>query len=287
MINEIIPPDHDIFYINTSNEQELTQSRLLSYIVDHGRADQDLTIFFAHGAGGNKNQWRRQWRHLTGRGYRLVAWDNLGHGRSTRSPRRTDYAGARILADYRALFERFASRRNILVAHSYGTRLTLGLLAELEAAGRLESVAGALLLGVPPVATPLAFAPRLLPTFALEWMRPFLTRSFRSLAWHPDTDAGLIDIEEEATRGNSLFMMRALLEQDFRPDPATLPRLAIPIDVVAGDADRLTPADHGRDLAARLPDGRLHLLTGSGHQIMLEQPDGTNALLDALIAGDR
>jgi pimeloyl-[acyl-carrier protein] methyl ester esterase len=52
-----------------------------------------------------------------------------------------------------------------------------------------------------------------------------------------------------------------------------LPHVALPALVVAGEHDRLTPPEAGRELAARLPLARFHLVGRSGHAPFLSHPD--------------
>jgi abhydrolase domain-containing protein 8 len=259
---------------------EIRPNRWIDLTEAAGQAGRDLTVFLAHGAGGNKDQWRFQLKALAEAGIRTVIWDNVGHGASPQPRRRQHYAGTELVADYRAVFERFGTARNILVGHSYGTRLTLAVLLELAAEQRLASVAAALLLGPPP---PMAnFGDGLfkyIPAFVLEWLRPRFAAGFRDRAWSPTTDPALIDYEERQTHRNTLFMMQALMTQSTRPDPAGFSALTLPIDIIAGADDRLTPPAGAEALAALLPEARFHLIEKSGHQIMLEQPEAVNRLL--------
>lgn len=48
---------------------------------------------------------------------------------------------------------------------------------------------------------------------------------------------------------------------------AHFPRIACPALIVNGDRDELSPIDVLRELAALLPDGRLVVLPGAGHQL--------------------
>jgi 3-oxoadipate enol-lactonase len=52
-----------------------------------------------------------------------------------------------------------------------------------------------------------------------------------------------------------------------------------PALVIHGDADLIVPVENGRHLARRLPDARYVELPGRGHNLMLEDPDGFNALV--------
>ena len=53
-----------------------------------------------------------------------------------------------------------------------------------------------------------------------------------------------------------------------------------PTLVIVGDADQMTPARGGREIAATMPNARLATLPGCGHAMLSEQP---NQVLDALI----
>jgi pimeloyl-ACP methyl ester carboxylesterase len=69
-----------------------------------------------------------------------------------------------------------------------------------------------------------------------------------------------------------------------RPDAGPdLPGIAVPVAVVVGAEDGLTPPDQARALAAALPDAVLTVLPEAGHLSPLEAPDDvTTALRDLL-----
>lgn len=62
---------------------------------------------------------------------------------------------------------------------------------------------------------------------------------------------------------------------DSRPD---LARIACPALVIGGAGDQLTPPDHAEEIAAGLPDGRLHILD-CGHLAPMEAPGETARLM--------
>jgi pimeloyl-[acyl-carrier protein] methyl ester esterase len=51
-----------------------------------------------------------------------------------------------------------------------------------------------------------------------------------------------------------------------------LPRIALPVLVIAGEHDRLTPPDAGRELASGLPEARFRLIERCGHAPFLSHP---------------
>jgi pimeloyl-ACP methyl ester carboxylesterase len=268
--------------IVTGTPVEIRPGRTVSLAVHEGGARAATAVFLCHGAGGNKNQWRNQWRLLTGLGYRVIAWDFAGHGESA-APRKAEvYDGQAFVADYLALIERYGAGRNILIGHSYGARLTLCMLIALKAQGRLDLVERAILLGAPPPVRTLGLGPiATWPAPLLALARPLLNAGFVKLAWDRTADPALVRYEDRAARRNSLFMMKALLTRSAPLDAASLPGLTLPVLLIAGDHDGLTPPAGAEALAGLLPDARLEIVADCGHQIMLERP----ARADALILG--
>jgi pimeloyl-ACP methyl ester carboxylesterase len=42
---------------------------------------------------------------------------------------------------------------------------------------------------------------------------------------------------------------------------------------MTGDADRLTPPENSRLLAGRIPNARLHIVAGAGHDFTTDEPE--------------
>ena len=82
----------------------------------------------------------------------------------------------------------------------------------------------------------------------------------------------------------------ALMAHD---ESAVLPHLAasgVPVGVLVGDHDRLTPPAHARALAGAVPQARLRVVEGTGHMMIVERPDAVADAVSALLdqpAGDR
>ncbi len=242
----------------------------------------DITLFLVHGGGGNKEQWRYQWRALDDFGCNLVAWDAVGHGRSPRLDDPAAYDGAELVADARAVLDRYRTAHTVLVAHSYGARVALALLLQ------GVPVDGLLLIGPAPLGQ--LSGRRLvggllgrLPLPLLELARPLLARGFRRRAWHPDADPDLVRAEQHATRGNRLSMMQALLSSAPPVDLDRLAGLRLPIVVLAGEQDGIVPPDAVASLAALLPGAELRPVARCGHQIMLERPDDTTQAIRDIV----
>ncbi|MFM0740182.1 alpha/beta fold hydrolase [Paraburkholderia xenovorans] len=269
----------------TGTQVEVRPGRTLSVAHHPAPADSphaDTVVFFAHGGGGNKNQWRFQWRALADAGYGLVAWDFLGHGDSPRpDPRHGGYRGEDTVADYLAIFERYRRERNVLAAHSLGTGSTLALLDRLEQHGRLHEVSAALLLGTQ-LERPVRRTPAL-PDWLLEWLKPIFARRFTRLAWHPTANPALVAYESRLARRNRMGTFKAIVSAAPWPGAARLAALDVPIAVLSGDSDGVTLPAGGRALAAALPDATFDVLRDCGHQLMLERPDDVDRVLFELL----
>ena len=78
---------------------------------------------------------------------------------------------------------------------------------------------------------------------------------------------------------------RALEAMRDRPD--SLPRLGeirVPVLVLVGEEDTLTPPAESRRIAEGVRDGRLMVLPGAGHLANLEVPQAFNAALTGWLA---
>ncbi len=246
------------------------------------------SLFFLHGSGGNKEQFRVLWEELRNEPLNLIAWDAPGHGASPDLRDPAAYAGTELLADANALIARHGAARNILVAHSLGTRIALAALAEAP-----ERFAAAVLLGPPPpqmapVGKGALFGPVLgrLPLPVLELLKPLLARRFKRLAWAKGADPELIAHEQQVAKRNTLFVMQSLFAGLLVLDPVRLAAIRTSVRILAGAEDALTPPAAAQALAAVLPAAHLTVLPGTGHQIMLEQPEQTLAAIRAALAGD-
>jgi pimeloyl-ACP methyl ester carboxylesterase len=56
-------------------------------------------------------------------------------------------------------------------------------------------------------------------------------------------------------------------------------KVAVPVTLILGERDMMTPAKAGKALAAALPNARTVVLPGAGHMMMAERPDELLAAL--------
>ena len=65
-------------------------------------------------------------------------------------------------------------------------------------------------------------------------------------------------------------LLTSIEDLDLRP---VLGKITCPVLVLAAGEDLVMPLDHARALAAAIPDARLEIVAGSGHVLVVEQPE--------------
>lgn len=101
------------------------------------------------------------------------------------------------------------------------------------------------------------------------------------MAFHPDNAAALsqdyLDFVLGAGTEQLIAQNRAVIA---RPDAREhLPQVRCPVLVMCGDADRLTPPERSREIAALVPHARLVMVPRCGHMLTMERPEQVNAEL--------
>jgi pimeloyl-ACP methyl ester carboxylesterase len=79
-------------------------------------------------------------------------------------------------------------------------------------------------------------------------------------------------------------VIAALEAMRDRPDSTpVLERLRVPVVVIVGEHDQLTPPPEAATTAAAAGDGTLHVIAGAGHLSSLERPDEFTAVVAGLL----
>ena len=79
--------------------------------------------------------------------------------------------------------------------------------------------------------------------------------------------------------GHIASMLAMLARWELEPLFARLPGLNKPFLLLAGELDRAIPLWQQREVAARMPDARLHVVSGTGHLLHEEQPAAVARLI--------
>jgi pimeloyl-ACP methyl ester carboxylesterase len=259
-----------------------------------GPHDAGLTVVLAHCWTSDHDSWRyqvRDLRHRFGDSLRVVSYDHRGHGASDETPRRaaTIENLGRDLSD---VIDAHACDGDLVLAgHSIGG-MTLMALAEHRPELYAERVRGVLFvatsggslhevtLGLPRVGArvrqqvPLMLATRSkmlsrrrrrrAPVVEAMVARRFLFGEDMRLRDHALAVEGIINTPAASMRGFFEDVMR----HDRVEGLSALE--GVPVHVMVGDQDRLTPPSHAELLAEKVPGARLTVAPGAGHMLPLE-----------------
>ncbi len=106
---------------------------------------------------------------------------------------------------------------------------------------------------------------------------------------HPD-NAGRADLLDTGWRMAQTVGVEGFARQQeaiiARPDSRPgLAAIEVPTLVLVGEADKLTPPDVAREIAAGIAGSKLVIVRGAGHSTPTEQPEAVNAALVEWIKG--
>ncbi|MFJ4472106.1 alpha/beta fold hydrolase [Streptomyces sp. NPDC089424] len=276
------------------------------------KAPAPVTVVFSHGYCLSQDSWHFQRAALRGV-VRTVHWDQRSHGRSGRGAAQLQ-EGAPVTIDQlgrdlKAVIDAAVPEGPIvLVGHSMGGMTMMALAAQCPELIRDRVVAVALVgtssgrLGEVNFGLPVAgvnAVRRVLPGVlrALGQQAELVEKGRRAVA---DLFAGIIKRYSFATRDVDPAVARfaeRMIEgtpidvvAEFYPaftDHDKTEALAhfadLPVLVLAGLGDLVTPSEHSEAIAALLPDAELVLVPDAGHLVMLEHPEVvTDRLADLL-----
>lgn len=233
-------------------------------------AGEGPALVLLHGLGWDHSLWARELTAYAGR-YRVIAPDLRGHGWTDKPD--APYSIAQYAADIAGLLDTLGVTRAAVLGFSLGGAILMRL-----AADRPDLVGAAVFAccGAGSTAQGEAGTEAMLDRAAGLGARRFAEEQAETVwspAWaraHPERVAAFI--------GWRASMDQAALARAFRSGYGTdhwglLPGIAVPSLVLAADQDSFCDVPILRRIAAALPDAEFALITGSGHQISIEQPE--------------
>lgn len=244
-------------------------------------------LVFLHGIGGNHGQWADQQAALS-RSFTTIAWDARGYGASD------DYDGALEFSDFSGdlcrLLDHLKVQRAHLVGLSMGARILLDF-----APDNLERI-GTLTLCDFFFGFDEALTPEKREEFIALRQKPL--REGKSLS---DIAGPLLaslfgaNPSPEAWERMTASMEALHIESYLKTIAATLrynrgaslERISVPVQMIFGSEDRLTPPSIGEQAKLRLPDAALAVIQGAGHLSNVEAPQAFNEILGTFLSTHR
>ena len=242
-------------------------------------------ITFSHGWPLNADMWDAQMLFLASRGFRVVAHDRRGHGRSSQATSGNDMNG--YADDLAALVETLDLRDITMVGHSTGG----GEVARYIGRHGTKRLAKAVLIAaVPPIMLKSASNPEGLPIELFDGLRSALLRdrsqTYREFAPQfyganrpgAQVSQGTLDQfwlwSMQAGLKNSYESIKAFSETDFTED---LRKFDIPTLVMHGEDDQIVPVKNSGRKSAQLIKGAVEIYyPGLSHGLTATHPDIVN-----------
>jgi non-heme chloroperoxidase len=249
-------------------------------------------VVFSHGWPLDADAWDVQMLFLVQKGYRVIAHDRRGHGRSSQTALGNDmdtYAD-----DLAAVIDALDLKGAMLVGHSTGG----GEIAHYVGRHGTKRVAKMVLIGaVPPIMLKTDANPTGLPMSVFDGIRANTAANrsqfFKDLAMpfygynrpNAKVQQGVIDeFWREGMMGSVLGQyecIKQFSEVDYTPD---LKKIDVPTLILQGDDDQIVPLDDsGRKSAEIIKNATLKVYPGAPHGMCTTEADRVNADLLAFL----
>jgi pimeloyl-ACP methyl ester carboxylesterase len=253
-------------------------------VFTYSEAGAGTPLVLLHGIGPAARAFDDQLAGLSDR-LHVIAWDAPGYGGSTplaaESPKATDYAAA--LA---AMLDGLGIPACHLVGHSLGT-----LIAASFAADHPERILSLTLASVaagqarlPAAEREKALAQRLGDVTELGPRRMAEQRGPRLLApaATPEMLRRVVETMAGVHPDGYSQAARMLASGDIKADIPRLPA-AMPVQILYGDGDVITPPARNLEVAALRPTAPVHVVKDAGHAVYLEQPAHFNSIVSEFV----
>ena len=247
------------------------------FFKDWGKGD---PVVFVHSAGTNSDVWAYSMIHVVKRGFRCVAFDRRGHGRSSVPGGGYDYDT--LADDLGSVIEAFDLQKATLVGHSMGCGEVVRYLTRhgSKRVARIALVAATLPFLLRTADNPNGIPKEYFERLRAEWARDYPQWLAANAApfFTPETSPAMIQWGLSLAYQTSLHAAIAcnvsVTETDFREE---LKKIDVPTLIVHGNADKSCPLEMtGRSTAARIPRSELKIYEGAPHGVLLTHVERLN-----------
>src|SRR5262245_55024578 len=249
-------------------------------------------VTFSHGWPLNSDAWDGQMLFLMQHGFRVIAHDRRGHGRSSQASSGNDMNG--YADDLAAVIETLDLKDVTLVGHSTGGGEVARYIGR---HGTKRAAKAVLIAAVPPIMLKSAVNPEGLPIEVFDNMRSDLMKDrsqfYKDLAIQfyganrpgAKVSQGILDQfwlwSMQAGLMNAYESIKAFSETDFTED---LKKIDIPTLVMHGEDDQIVPVKDSAVKSARLIKGAKEIYyPGAPHGLTATHQDQVNSDLLAFL----
>jgi len=226
-------------------------------------------IVFSHGWPLSSDDWDPQMMFFLNKGFRVIAHDRRGHGRSTQTA--TGHDMDHYADDLAVLTEHLNLKNAVHIGHSTGGGEVVHYLAR---HGESRAAKAVLISAVPPIMIKTPANPGGLPKEVFDGFQAQVANN--RAQFYRDVPAGpFYGFNRPGGAKAHYDGIVAFSQTDFTPD---LKMVSVPTLVMHGDDDQIVPyADSGPLSAKLLKNGVLKTYKGFPHGMLTTQADTINA----------
>jgi pimeloyl-ACP methyl ester carboxylesterase len=239
------------------------------YYEDHGEG---ISILLTHGYAASSRMWQGQVEAFSG-DYRLITWDQRGHGQSDSPEDLSEYGESVALDDMAALLDTCGIERAVIGGHSLGGYLSLAFLLKYP-----ERVRALVLLGAGPGYRS-DEAREGWNQYCEERAQAFDDKGLDALGKGTEVQ----DARHRSAEGLARAARGTMKQVDARVMDS-LKGIVTPTLVVVGEKDRtfLAASDY---MAKKIPSAVRVVIEDAGHAANMHQPEAFNAALRTFLTG--
>ncbi|MBM4271240.1 MAG: alpha/beta hydrolase [Deltaproteobacteria bacterium] len=229
-----------------------------------------MELVFIHGSGADHRIWEKQYSELKN-DFTIAAVDLPGHGLSEGSGERDVL---RYVEWIRKLIAILGLKKPVLIGHSLGAAISLTYaIHHGEMVSGVVSVGGGVRMPVNPVIlTGLRTDPSAIIALAAKFSVSKGNRERLSGA----VTGGMSRVKPEVLYGDFLAC-------DGLDISGEVARIGVPVLIVCGADDKMTPPALSRSLKEGIPFAQLTIIEGAGHMVMMENVDTFNDIIRTFV----
>ncbi len=227
-----------------------------------------VPVLFCHGSGGGHHHWNYQLKGLRGK-VNPLAVDLPGHERSEGPPAEDISLSRKWLHCFTQAVQLGPF---VPAGHSMGGAIALDYTLHYP-----DEVLGLILIGS-------GGRLRVLPAFLEQLSKGIVPTVLADYLYGPEASDDLLKKGREEVESTAAATYYAdLCACDKFDVMEKVSQISQPVLMICGSEDLLTPVKYSRYLEEKLPLGKVEVIAGAGHMVMLEKPDSVNQAIAEFI----
>lgn len=232
--------------------------------------DRKKSLFFVHGSGADHTIWVNQYTKMK-EDFNIAAIDLPGHGRSEGKGEQNVSLYAKWIGK---VIDKIFLNKPVLVGHSLGA--AIGLVVAIQNGNKLSGVVpvggGARM----PVNEMILSGLKMAPASVIAFAARFSVSKKNRQRLTGQVSEAFAKVNPDVLYGDFLACDRLNIKRDIA-------NIRIPVLVVCGTQDKMTPPPLSQFLKDHIPGAGLSFIEDAGHMVMLEDPAAFNRILGAFV----